>query len=737
MSKPATTSQSSSVSALQDLPNDWLSWEATRLEVELLEHNKRYWDENQAIISDYDYDRLLERLRELSPKSKVLDLLGPQAIGEVGEAVLHAAPMLSLEKCYNEDDLLKWSQKFEGPVIMSPKIDGLACSLRYDAGGKLYLAATRGDGTQGESITPNVAPMATIPQSIPPQGFEVEVRGEVYMPLSAFAHQTERFSNPRNAAAGTLKRKTERNAAEVGLKFFAYDLFGVDRAHASERLDLAEEWGFEPVPYEVMEREQMQSGYESYVAQRDDLDYEIDGVVYRAEHSAEYERLGATSHHPRGAIAYKLQGDSAKTTLIDVEWGVSRNGILTPVGITEPVKLSGAMVSRITLHHWGMVQAKNLSLGAEVIAMRRGGVIPHLETVVKAGPDPICAPTTCPQCPKLNAPTRIEGDVLYCNYQGTCEPQAAAILRHWVSVTKIEGFGSVWLETLTNRGILNTPVDLYTLTVEAVIDLDGVGQGRAQNWLDSINQSRSLPLATFLCALGVQDLGKSASQALAQRFISLDEMRKASAEEIAQLDNFGELTATHITSGLKVRSDLIDDLLKYIDVKDAEAANVSVDDAPLQDQSFVFTGTLVAMKRSEAQAKVKALGASTPSGVSAKLSYLVIGDAGKAGSKKAKAEKFGVSILSESEFLELLAKVEETQETQDASSSELQSPGAQELDSSTSDDEIKHSSVANEVKVDELSELETSQKNINQSDSAQATRPTVGTGEQGQLKLFD
>lgn len=666
MSKPVPNSESSR-SELQDLPSDWLSWSAERLENELLEHNKRYWDEHNAIISDYDYDRLLERLREVAPKSKVLDELGPQSIGEVGEAVLHAAPMLSLEKCYNEPDLLKWSTKFEGPVIMSPKIDGLACSLRYNAEGYLYLAATRGDGAQGESITPNVAPMDSIPQSIPAQGVEIEVRGEVYMPLSAFATQTERFSNPRNAAAGTLKRKTERNAAEVGLKFFAYDVFGVDRPHASERLDLTKEWGFEPVPYEVMDREQMQAGYESYVAQRDQLDYEIDGVVYRAERSAEYDRLGATSHHPRGAIAYKLQGDSAKTTLIDVEWGVSRNGILTPVGITEPVKLSGAMVSRITLHHWGMVQAKNLSLGAEVIAMRRGGVIPHLETVVTPGPEPICAPKTCPQCPKLNAPTRIEGDVLYCDYQGTCEPQAAAILRHWVSVTKIEGFGSVWLETLTNKGILNTPIDLYTLAVDDVIELDGVGQGRAQNWLDSINQARSLPLATFLCALGVQDLGKSASTAIAQRFVSLQGVREAQATEIAEIDNFGALTAEHITSGLKARSQLIDDLLKYITVADAELPQVLSDDAPFKDQSFVFTGTLVAMKRSEAQSRVKALGADTPSGVSAKLSYLVIGDSGKAGSKKTKAEKLGVNILSETEFLDLLANAENQSAVQESS----------------------------------------------------------------------
>lgn len=642
---------------LQDLPDDWMSWGVLRLETELLDHNRHYWDDHTPMISDYDYDRLLERLRELSPTSSVLNELGPMVIGEVGDRVTHVAPMLSLEKCYQEPELLKWAHKFEGPIIMSPKIDGVACSLRYHPSGDLYLASTRGDGLHGESITPNVGPMASIPQKIPAMGVEIEVRGEVYMPISAFNQQTDRFSNPRNAAAGTLKRKTDRNAAVVGLKFFAYDLFGVDRETASERLDLAKEWGFEPVPYDVLERGQLQAGYESYVSRRDQLDYEIDGVVYRAQHSTEYKRLGSTSHHPRGAIAYKLQGDSAKTTLIDIEWGVSRNGILTPVGLTEPVKLSGAMVSRITLHHWGMVQAKNLSLGAEVIAMRRGGVIPHLEAVVTPGSEPICAPKTCPQCPKLQAPTRVEGDVLYCAYNGTCESQSAAILKYWVNVTKIEGFGSVWLDTLTRKKILSTPVDLYTLKVDDVIDLEGVGQGRAQGWLDSIHQARSLPLATFLCALGVQDLGKSASKAIAEHFLTLALVRATNETQIAALPNFGELTAAHIIAGLNTRAALIDALLLHITVEDSVPPPPPSNDAPLHNQSFVFTGTLVSMKRSEAQAQVIALGASTPSTVSAKLSYLIIGDAGKAGSKKTKAEKLGITILTETAFLVLLDEV--------------------------------------------------------------------------------
>jgi DNA ligase (NAD+) len=502
--------------------------------------------------------------------------------------------------------------------------------------------------------------MDTIPKFLNPEAFapfegtEIEIRGEVYMSLASFDTLKDRFSNPRNATAGTLKRKEDRNAQAVGLKFYAYDVLGLKDKNTSERLALARSWGFDPVPFEILERSELQAGYEKYIAQRTELDYEIDGIVYRAERTDEFNRLGSNSHHPRGAIAYKLQGESAQTTLKEIQWNVSRNGLLTPVGLVKPVSLSGAMVSRITLHNWGMVQSKKLSIGAEVIAMRRGGVIPHLETVVIDGEYPVDAPSRCPECPHLNAPTEIVGDHLFCRYNQTCDAQAAAILKHYVSTTKIEGFGQVWLDTLTQNGILNTPLDLYTLHESKVIGLDGVGRKRAQQWIASINQSRVLPLATFLAALGVNDLGKTMAKALAHHFKTLDAIRQATEETISDLPGFGDLTAKSIINGLKSRSNLIDDLLKEITLKVEEApVLLSEDQALLKGKSFLFTGTLVAMKRSEAQAKVVALGGKNASSVSAKLSYLVIGDAGKAGSKLTKAQKLGISILKETEFIAL------------------------------------------------------------------------------------
>lgn len=677
---------------LKPLPAEWSSWSVETLEAELRVHNERYWIQHSPSISDYDYDRLVERLRSLAPESPVLDELGEPApegsevSGALGAPVVHARPMLSLDKCYDQEGLLKWIDRLKlspndaepkAPwlITVTPKVDGVACSLRYDASGALISASTRGDGKVGEEITPNVLSMRSIPQRIPPQGQEVEVRGEVYMSLEAFRAHGDRFVSPRNAVAGALKRKHDQEDNEaLGLRFFAYDLLGLPLSSFSEGLTLAEGWGFTPapadlVPWEghladqaqahaevVKETEALQAVYERYVINRAEIDYEIDGVVYRVDDSERYAELGFTAHHPRGAIAYKLQGDSAITTLKEVEWSVSRNGLLTPVGIVEPVLLSGAMVSRISLHNWGLVQAKQLTVGAQVVAMRRGGVIPYLEAVVVPGEEAVAPPERCPQCPERCASVSVEGDQVFCGFEGVCDPQATAILKHFVKAVKIEGFGDVWLDTLTRLGILKTPVDLYTLEPKQVLKLEGVGEKRASLWVESVNQARRLPLEMFLVSLGVRDLGPSAATALAERFGTLSALREATLEQVAELHNFAELTASHILDGLKARASLIDELLAHIEV--LETVKVERASGPLDGLSFLFTGTLVAMKRKEAQERVKALGGVAASGVSGSLSFLVIGDSGKAGSKLTKAEKLGVTVLSEGDFIKRLVEAE-------------------------------------------------------------------------------
>ena len=263
------------------LPAAWLQWPAERLELEVRLHNKQYWDQNAPTISDYDYDRLVRRLRELEPTSAVLDEMGPTRRHTPGEPVEHAQPMLSLDKAYDEKSLLHWSGKFDGELVMTPKVDGVACSIRYDAQGRLSVAATRGSGTIGENITQNVSRIIDVPERIPVEG-GIEVRGEIYLPLSKFAQLDGTFANPRNTAAGALKQKNADRSAQVGLRFFLYDVLGSNAETEIEKFALGTQWGFHSVEHRLVERHGVQDGYDDYVRRRDSLDFEIDGVVFKA-----------------------------------------------------------------------------------------------------------------------------------------------------------------------------------------------------------------------------------------------------------------------------------------------------------------------------------------------------------------------------------------------------------------------------------------------------------------------
>jgi DNA ligase (NAD+) len=636
---------------MEPLPAGWQDWDAARLAAAIREHNARYWDENAPTISDYDFDRLVEALRALDPEAPVLTALGPSP-GALGDPVEHVRPMLSLDKAYDEASLHKWAAKFEGDLVMTPKVDGLACSIRYE-GGRLAVAATRGSGEVGEDVTINVRLMDDVPASIPTAD-PVEVRGEIYLPLSAFHALQGDFANPRNTAAGALKHKDAARFRAMGLRFFAYDVLGVDIDTEMHKFDLATAWGFAAVEHQLVTRENVQAGYEAYVAKRESLDFEIDGVVFKANRLDEQARLGATSHHPRYAIAYKLQGESATTWLRDVEWSVSRNGVLTPVGIVEPVKLSGATVTRISLHNWGLVQAKELSLNAQVVAMRRGGVIPYLEAVVEPGDTPIVPPEHCPSC---GAAAEVEGDLVWCRNPAGCRAQTIAVLSHYAKTVDIEGFGQVWLEKLLDAGLLRWPPDFYRLKPIDLLEFERMGEVLAGKMIEAVDARRVVALPTFLQALGVKDLGKTAARTLAERYGTLEAVRAATPDELVELPKFAALLANRVVEGLAERAELIDALLEHVEVTPVEIVNTPAG-GPLEGQSFLFTATLAAMKRADAEDKVRALGGTVASGVSRSLGFLVVGSEGKAGSKLQKAEKAGVTILDEATFLERLAAAE-------------------------------------------------------------------------------
>jgi DNA ligase (NAD+) len=602
------------------------------LENLVAKHNALYWDLNAPEISDIEFDALVEQLRSLAPNSPVLSSLG-ENFAELGNEVSHSKPMLSLDKCYNEEDLIKWSKSFSS-LVYTPKIDGMACSIKYE-NGLLVQGATRGDGSKGEDITQNI--INIVPKQIAITT-SLEIRGELYMPVSIFETQKDVFANPRNAVAGMVKRK---DGNVQGIKFLAYDLIGSDLNLFSDRLETLKTLGFETTPFFILNKDDNhQAGYDHILNIKDSLDYELDGVVFRANSNQEYENAGYTSHHPKGAMAYKFQGEFGTTKLLNVEWQVSRTGILTPVAIVQPVKLSGAMVGRISLHHAGMIKTKGLTLNADVLAIRRGGVIPHLEKVINAGDQEIQIPSNCPFCSSV---TEQRDDFLYC----TANCSLSTKVSHYMERVGIEGIGNVWIEKLIESGLVNSFADLYRLKREDLLKIESVGETRADNWLSSITKSTRLSLDKFLSGLGIDSLGRKASEVLASQFKTLDVIKTLKTDDLEKIDGFGNVTAQDIVNGLKANESLINDLLQYIVID-----NGSEKTGIFKGMSFLFTGTLTTLKRNDAEAKVLELGGNVASSVSKNLNYLVAGE--KAGSKLDKANALGIKVITEQDFLNML-----------------------------------------------------------------------------------
>lgn len=638
--------------------------------------NREYWDENAATLPDPLYDRIVEQLRRLAPDSAELTSLGPSApsgpvleeeeaikiapSARLGEPVRHAHPMLSLDKCYGPEDLYSWADKFEGEIVVMPKMDGVACSLRYDAGGKLVLAATRGSGTEGEDITVNALEIEDIPNSVPKGQGRLEVRGEIYMRLSVFERFKAEYSNPRNLTAGAIKNKDTAKSRSYQLSFFPYSLEGDEPATEGEKFALLEELGF-PTSAKTVAREDLQTAFEEWSRERPDLDFEIDGVVYRASSVAEQRRLGATAHHPRWSIAYKFQGDTGQTTLREVLWSVSRTGRITPVAMLEPIELSGAMIGRASLHNLSRFRDLGLTHGCTVEVTRRGGVIPMVERVLADGPgaEPFEIPTECPACA---SPVEIvqdhQAEFLQCTQPENCVVARLGELEHFVKIVGIDGFGPKIITKAVDAGLLSVPADYYRLTVEQLSSFDRLGRRSAQNLVDEVTAHRSIPLPTFLQSLGIDHLGKQYALLLADNFGTLKRVRTVTREQLLELRGIKDAIADSLVAGLEHRKDMIDGLLAEVTVPEWEVAAVpETGEGPLAGKSFLFTGTLEALNRKTAQEKVVAMGGVAANSVTKTLDYLVIGAGrGQKSSKQKKAEKLvadgaPLQIISEEDFL--------------------------------------------------------------------------------------
>lgn len=655
----------------QELSVDELvkSASAEELEAQVQRHNALYWDNAAPEISDYDYDRLVRRLQALNPDAAILRSMGPSAAGRLGDSVTHATPMLSLDKCYSEEDLEAWAAKFEGPVMVTPKMDGIACSLRYDSRGLLTLAATRGSGTEGDDITVNARTIKDIPTTIA-EG-DVEVRGEIYMRLSVFSRFAEQYSNPRNLAAGAIKHKQASRCAAYGLSFAAYDLLGTDVESEQAQFERLESFGFPPMEALLVEHDRAREGYEHFASKRAALDFEIDGVVFKTDRVDEQRRLGSTAHHPRWGMAYKFQGDSATTTLRAVDWSVARSGAVTPVAHIEPVELSGAEIRQASLHNAGFLEKLGLlgrPTGAKVVVTRRGGVIPKVEFVAEhaeqtAGVELIGFPQACPSC---GGPLEQDGDFIRCAKPESCRMVVIGTIKHYCAVIDIQGFGDKLLAQCYDASLLRSPVDLYTLDKDKLVELERMGDKSAQNAIDQVAEHSTIELATFLRALGIEELGKHVSAILAERYETLERVRQVGAEELAAIHTIGEIIAEKVVNGLAREAAPIDSLLQHVTIAApaAPAAAVADGEASLAGQSFVFTGKLEAFDRKAAQKRVKALGGAAPSGVTKGLTYLVLGDGTekRESSKLKKARKYveegaALKIISEGDFLDMVGEV--------------------------------------------------------------------------------
>ena len=656
-------------------------------------HNERYHTLDDPEISDADYDALVRELRQLEAEHPDL-VVEDSPTGLVGATissaftpVIHRVPMMSLDNAMDADELRSWADRvtkgLDGEVpsfVCELKFDGLAISLRYEDG-RFVQAATRGDGRVGEDVTANVATIADVPQTLPEGAPEVvEVRGEVYMTRSSFDQLNERavaagdktFVNPRNSAAGSLRQKDPSVTASRNLSFFSYQLGEVVggpvlTSHVA-MLDFAARLGFA-----VNEQVRTFATIDDVAAHclhwqehRHDLDYEIDGVVIKLDDIVQRDRLGVTSRAPRWAIAYKFPPEERTTLLRDIMVSVGRTGRATPFAVLEPVFVGGSTVGMATLHNQDQVAVKDVRPGDTVVVRKAGDVIPEVVGPVlslrPANSQPWVFPTHCPRCG--NPLVRPDGESDTRCVAPDCPAQRDQKIAYFASRggMDIEGLGEQMVEKLTAAGLVRDPADLYSLTVDQLVELDRVGPTSAQNLVAEIDKSKQRPLPKLLTALGVRHLGPAASLALTNEFHTLDAIVSKSVEELGAVEGVGEVIASTIVSWFSqdINRAYIDRLrdagVNFGDPAAAEAAAAARAATPqtLEGKAVVVTGTLAGYNREQAEEAITSRGGKSPGSVSKKTFALVVGESAGA-SKLTKAESLGVPILDDTGFEHLLA----------------------------------------------------------------------------------
>ena len=654
---------------------------AEELRRQLEHHAKLYYVYDTPVISDYEYDKLYYELVHLEEDYPELDdpaspthRVGGKALDKF-EKVTHTARMDSLSDVFSYDELGDFIHRVRETIpdatfSVETKIDGLSVSLRY-VGGVLTQAATRGDGVTGEDVTGNIKTIFDIPLTLP-EPLDLVVRGEVYMPRAVFqrlnakreAEGVALLANPRNAAAGSLRQLDPKITAERALSIFVFNfqegsLYTDGRAPEThtETLDRLAELGFKVLEERAVygEQDAIIAHIEALGGRRDDLAYDIDGVVIKLDKLSDRARMGEGTNTPRWAVAYKFPPEQKITRLESIEIAVGRTGVLTPTANLAPVRLAGTTVSRATLHNLDFIRERDIHLGDYVTVQKAGDIIPE---VVCAHPErrngcgkAFEMPTVCPSC---GEPVfREEGEAAVRCTNGACPAQLSRGIEHFASkdAMDIDGLGPQIVEALIRADLIRDPADLYTLKAEQVSALERMGEKSAQNLIEAIDRSRKAGLERLLFALGIRNIGAVAAAALAARYGTLEAAMNATVEELCGIPDFGEITALCVVNYFSHEQN------RALCRRLTEAGLVTASTAaPTGDRyagkTFVLTGTLPTLTRDEAAALIKAQGGKVTGSVSKKTDYVVAGEA--AGSKLTKANELGITVIDEAILLEML-----------------------------------------------------------------------------------
>lgn len=645
-------------------------------------HSYRYYTLDDPEIEDYEFDRLMHRLIDL--EEQFPDLVTPDSpTHRVGGKTLnsfapveHVVQMGSLQDVFSEEEILEFDRRVrqvipEPVYIVEPKIDGLSVSLEY-RDGVLVRGSTRGDGFVGEDVTQNLRTIRSIPLRLPEPVPFLEVRGEVYMPVASFQKvvaqqelaEEKPFKNPRNAAAGSLRQKNPAITARRGLDIFVFNLQqeegllpeGQELTGHKQSLDRLAQLGFSVIPsyLEVHSIEAAVAEIRRIGENRGSFPFDIDGAVIKVDNFAQRQELGATAKFPRWAVAFKYPPEEKVTTLQRVEVQVGRTGVLTPTAVFDPIQLAGTTVSRAVLHNQDFINEKQIAVGDRIIVRKAGDIIPEVVAVAEhSGGEVFRLPDTCPSCGTHVVREEGEAAVRCPNIQ--CPAQLMRNLIHFASrnAMDIDGLGPAILEQLVEQGLVHSPADLYDLTEEPLAKLERLGEKSAANLVASIARSKENDLSRVLFALGISNIGEKAAAALAQHFGSMEQLERALPDEIQQIEGFGQVMAQSVADFLaEPRNREQIDRLRQAGVNLQSLRQKKGDS--LSGKTFVLTGTLPTLKRSQAKEMIEERGGKVAGSVSKKTHFVVAGE--EAGSKLTKAQELGVPVITEQELLAMCAE---------------------------------------------------------------------------------